>query len=132
MSILAKLKKKIRSDPYLQYFLKNVSRRGHSYQEMMAMPLALFNLLFVYESYVEPNGARIDQIRHAQVLETLYKSSGNLSKEGLRSISINDFDMCGLISGKSQEELLKQKQKADHDNMMRLFVNEDKKDNGKQ
>lgn len=98
---------------------------------MMAMPLSLFNMLFVYENYVEPNGARIDQIRHAQVLETLYKSSGNLSKEGIRSISINDFDMYGLISGQSQEELIKQKQKADHDNMMRLFVNEGK-NNGKQ
>ncbi|CRY67042.1 Uncharacterised protein [Yersinia kristensenii] len=124
--MLLKLKKKIRSDPHIQYYLSVLARRGHSFQEMGSMPLPLFNALFVYETYIAPSGPRIDQIRHAQVLETLYKSSGNLSKEGMRSISINDFDMCSLISGKSQQELLEEQNKKKHDNMMRLFVNEDK------
>lgn len=107
-----------------------LAKRGHSFVEMQSMPLALCNALYVYDTFIAPSGPRIDQIRHAQVLETLYKSSGNLSKEGMRSISIQDFDMYGLISGKSQEELLQDKNKKDHENMMRLFVSEDK--NGKQ
>lgn len=130
MQILLKLKKKIRSDPQVQYYLSVLAKRGHSYSEMGSMPLPLFNALYVYENFIAPSGPRIDQIRHAQVLETIYKSSGNLSKEGMRSISIQDFDMYGLISGKSTEELLQDKNKKDHENMMRLFVSEDK--NGKQ
>ncbi|CNH80826.1 Uncharacterised protein [Yersinia pekkanenii] len=123
-----KLKKKIRCDPQVQYYLSVLARRGHSFQEMGAMPLPLFNALYIYENHIAPSGPRIDQIRHAQVLETLYKSSGNMSKEGMRSISIQDFDMCGLISGKSQQELLEEQNKKKHDNMMRLFTED--KDNG--
>ncbi|EKN4802481.1 hypothetical protein ACX1IQ_21070 [Yersinia enterocolitica] len=94
------------------------------------MPIILFNTLCVFDN-IELSGARVEQIRHAQVMEGLYKSSGNLTKQGMKDMSISDFDMGGLISGKSLEERIEDENKKKHAAMLRLFSGLEDKNNGK-
>lgn len=123
-------KKKIRSDSRIYYYLKSLNKRGHSFDEMEDMPIILFNTLCVFDN-IELSGARVEQIRHAQVMEGLYKSSGNLTKQGMKDMSISDFDMGGLISGKSLEERIEDENKKKHAAMLRLFSGLEDKNNGK-
>ncbi|MEG3135664.1 hypothetical protein SC206_19075 [Rouxiella sp. T17] len=85
------------------------------------MPISLFQYLYVFDAIIEPQGPKVDQLRHAQQMEAMYKSSGNLTEQGMKSLSIENFDYAGLITGKSTEERSNDHKKTIHKNIMSIF-----------
>lgn len=100
--------------------------------EIMSCPFLLFQYLMVLDALIEPSGGYIEQIRHGQLLSAIYMSSGNVSKNDYDKFSpLALADMNGLISGKTQEELLQDRKKENHNKIMSLFDIKDDND-GKQ
>lgn len=68
-------------------------RKGLSKQEMMDFPLPEFLELQLFDEYLEPQSPQLDDIRHSITQANLYRSSGNLSKDGLKRMKAEDFRM---------------------------------------
>lgn len=82
-----------------------IHKRGLSPEELDSLDPELFELLMLYDAVIEPNGARIDQIRYANLCHLIMMSSGNLTQDGMKRAKVDDWDMFGLLSQKSTKEL---------------------------
>lgn len=93
-----------------------------SYDEIMHMPFLLYCYLMVADTCCDPTGGYIDQVRHGQLLSAIYLSSGNVKKTDLGKFSPLELaDYNGILSGKTQEELLQDRQKEKHKRIMAMF-----------
>ncbi|MCW2478119.1 hypothetical protein [Candidatus Symbiopectobacterium sp. NZEC135] len=101
------------------------------YDEIMSMPFLLFQYLMVLDQLIEPSGAYIEQMRHAQTLSAIYLSTGNVKKSDFDKFAPMNFDYIGVLSGKTQEELLQDRKKENYNKIMSLFDIKDNND-GKQ
>lgn len=68
------------------------------------MPLSLFIHLFVYEELINPSSAKVHQIRHTEILQAIWLSTGNIKKEDMGKFSIHELDSLNLISNKTVKE----------------------------
>ncbi|WP_064518813.1 phage tail assembly protein T [Buttiauxella gaviniae] len=88
-------------------------RKGLSKQEMMDLPLPEFCELQLFDEYLEPQSPQLDDIRHSITQANLYRSSGNLSKDGLKRMKAEDFRMFSdeaIFKTPEQLEEIKRKQ----------------------
>lgn len=118
-----------------------IHKRGLSPDELDQLEPELFNALFLYDAVIEPNGARIDQIRYANLCHLILLSSGNLTESGMKSAKVDDWDMFGLLANKTtkqiakDEELAKQEREVTNFNAMAEMIKaealKDKNKNGK-
>lgn len=92
------------------------------YEEIMSMPFLLYQYLMVLDALIEPSGGYIDQLRHGQVLSAIYMASGYVGKNDYDKFTpLALADINGLISGKTQEELIQDRKKENHNKIMSLF-----------
>lgn len=66
-------------------------RKGLSNDEMMALPVTEYWELYIFDSFIEPQGPQVDDFAKAQLLQTLWLTSPNMTKDSSRKIKIKDF-----------------------------------------
>ncbi|EOU9592079.1 hypothetical protein ACOJEA_004779 [Klebsiella aerogenes] len=79
--------------------------------ELYTMPFILFIYLYVFTEIVNPDNARIDQIRHTEMLQAIYLHTGNVSKEHLSKFALGELDSLNLISSKTLREQAEEREK---------------------
>lgn len=98
-----------------------IHKRGLSPDEIDQLDPELFELLMLYDAVIEPNGARVDQIRYANLCHLILMSSGNLTEQGMKNAKVSDWDLFGLLSNKSTKELHEEAVKAKKEQEIRGF-----------
>lgn len=85
--------------------------KGCGVEDLYTMPFSLFIYLFVYDTFVEPNSSRIDQVRHTEILQAIWLSTGNIKKEDLKKFSITELDSLNIINNKTIKEQAEEREK---------------------
>lgn len=98
-----------------------IHKRGLSPDELDQLDPELFHALMLYDAVIEPNGARIDQIRFANLCHLILMSSGNLTEQGMKSAKVSDWDLFGLLSNKTIRELDQEAKKVKEEEQKRSF-----------
>lgn len=86
-------------------------QKGCSVDELCTMPFDLFVHLYVYEEIVNPSSAKVEQIRHTELLQAIWLSTGNIKKEDKHKFSITELDSLNLISMKTIKEQSDEREK---------------------
>ncbi|UAN42540.1 hypothetical protein KGP24_08910 [Enterobacter sp. JBIWA008] len=101
--------------------------------DLYTMPILLFFYLLVFKESVDPDSSQIEQIRHTELLQAIWLSTGNIKKEDIPKFSIYELDSLNIISNKTlaeqqaeREKKIVEQQKANMLNWMGV------KPNGKQ
>ncbi|MCK6643965.1 hypothetical protein L8S64_10350 [Enterobacter bugandensis] len=101
--------------------------------DLYTMPVLLFFYLLVFKQSVDPDSSQIEQIRHTELLQAIWLSTGNIKKEDIPKFSIYELDSLNVISNKTlaeqhaeREKKIADQQKANMLNWMGV------KPNGKQ
>ncbi|HBV4973583.1 TPA: hypothetical protein MDZ92_005390 [Klebsiella pneumoniae] len=101
--------------------------------DLYTMPVLLFFYLLVFKESVDPDSSQIEQIRHTEILQAIWLSTGNIKKEDIPKFSIYELDSLNIISNKTlaeqhaeREKKIAEQQKANMLNWMGV------KPNGKQ
>ncbi|EPK7656498.1 TPA: hypothetical protein PSL42_000252 [Klebsiella oxytoca] len=101
--------------------------------DLYTMPVLLFFYLLIFKESVDPDSSQIEQIRHAELLQAIWLSTGNIKKEDIPKFSIYELDSLNIISNKTlaeqhaeREKKIADQQKANMLNWMGV------KPNGKQ
>ncbi|WP_426729304.1 hypothetical protein [Enterobacter cloacae complex sp. 357B1] len=68
------------------------------------MPVLLFFYLLVFKESVDPDSSQIEQIRHIELLQAIWLSTGNIKKEDIPKFSIYELDSLNIISNKTLAE----------------------------
>jgi len=89
-----------------------IHKRGLSPEELNQLDPDLFNALFLYDAVIEPNGARVEQIRYANLCHLILMSSANLTESGMKSAKVSDWDMFGLLANKTTKQIAKEEEEA--------------------
>lgn len=88
-----------------------INKRGLSPDEIDKLDPELFELLFIFDSVIEPNGARFEHMKFSNLAHLILMSSGNLTEKGLKAAKVTDWDMYGLLSNKTSTELAEEEDK---------------------
>ncbi|MCD1388286.1 hypothetical protein [Escherichia coli] len=80
-------------------------------EDLCTMPFSLFIYLFAYDTFVEPNSSRIEQVRHTEILQAIWLSTGNIKKEDLKKFSITELDSLNIINNKTIKEQAEEREK---------------------
>ncbi|WP_419058925.1 hypothetical protein [Kluyvera georgiana] len=83
-------------------------KRGLSPQELEELDPDVFNALHIYDTLIEPNGSKIEMMKHANLLHTILLTSQSITKEGRQKADIHDWDFLDILgddSLTSQEKL---------------------------
>lgn len=107
----------------MRFALKMMHKRGLSPNELDDLDPDLFNALYIYDTLIEPNGAKMDMLAHAKLCETILLSSGNLTKEGRSKLKVSDFDYLDILgddSLTSKEKANKRKEKEQANNSQNI------------
>jgi hypothetical protein len=99
----------------MRFYLKMIHKRGLSPDEIDNLDPDLFQYLYLYDQVLEPNGTYYDMVKFSNLCHLLLVTSGNISKEGMRKASPNDWDLFGILSGKSTKERREEMEKAELD-----------------
>lgn len=76
-------------------------KRGLSPQDLETLEPEILNALYIYDSHIEPNGARLDMIKHASLCDVILKTSQSITKEGRKNAKLTDWDFLELLSDDS-------------------------------
>lgn len=76
-------------------------KRGLSPQDLEILDPEILNALYIYDSHVEPNGARVDMIKHANICNAILMTSQTITKEGRKNAKLSDWDFLDLLSDDS-------------------------------
>jgi len=90
------------------FTLKLINKRGLSPSELETLDPELFEYLMIYDSSIEPSGARFEHIKYSNLAHLILMSSGNLTEAGMKNASVNDWDMYGLLSNKTVHERIQE------------------------
>lgn len=101
--------------------------------DLYTMSVLLFFYLLIFKESVDPDSSQIEQIRHTELLQAIWLSTGNIKKEDIPKFSIYELDSLNIISNKTlaeqhaeREKKIADQQKANMLNWMGV------KPNGKQ
>lgn len=75
------------------------------------MPVLLFFYLLVFKESVDPDSSQIEQIRHAEILQAIWLSTGNIKKEDIPKFSVYELDSLNIISNKTLAEQQAEREK---------------------
>jgi hypothetical protein len=98
-----------------------IHKRGLSPEELNRLDPEIFEALLIYDSVIEPNGGRVDQIRYANLCHLILMSSGNLTEDGMKRAKVDDWDLFGLLSNKSTKQISEESAKAKEEAQQRNF-----------
>jgi len=94
------------------------------------MPVLLFFYLLVFKESVDPDSSQIEQIRHTELLQAIWLSTGNIKKEDIPKFSIYELDSLNIISNKTlaeqhaaREKKIAEQLKANMPNWLRVQPN---------
>lgn len=82
-----------------------INKRGLSPYEIDNIDPELFECLFLFDQFIEPNGARFEHMKFSNLAHLILMSSGNLTEKGMKAAKVQDWDMYGLLSNKTGTEL---------------------------
>ncbi|MCK6742811.1 hypothetical protein L8S62_10190 [Enterobacter cloacae] len=88
-------------------------KRGLSLEDISNIDPDLFNALYIYDTVIEPNGAKIDMIKHANLCNLILMTSQSISTEGRKKAKVKDWDFLDLLSDSSltvREKALKREE----------------------
>ncbi len=75
------------------------------------MPILLFYYLLIFNETVNPDSAQVEQIRHTELLQAIWLSTGNIRKEDIKKFNIHELDSLNLISAKTIKEQKEEREK---------------------
>jgi len=111
------------------FTLKLINKRGLSPSELETLDPELFEYLMIYDSSIEPSGAKFEHIKYSNLAHLILMSSGNLTEAGMKKASVQDWDMYGLLSNKTVHERIQEeidleqsKQQLQNAAMMRFIT----------
>ncbi|MDI4774655.1 hypothetical protein MJI35_23845, partial [Salmonella enterica subsp. enterica serovar Anatum] len=105
--------KKIRTDSQLRFTLKMLHKRGLSLEEIDTIDPDIFNALFIYYTLIEPNLARMEMIKYANLCNLLLMTSQSITPEARKKAKVSDWDFADLLSDVSltmREKALKREE----------------------
>ncbi|HCO4685388.1 TPA: hypothetical protein N8X55_000090 [Escherichia coli] len=76
-------------------------KRGLSLEDLNNIEPELLDALYVYDTLIEPNGQKIEMLKHSNLLYSIYMTSQNITKEGRKKLNINDFDFLDILGDDS-------------------------------
>ncbi|EIS2836063.1 hypothetical protein MOV73_000875 [Raoultella ornithinolytica] len=79
--------------------------------DLYTMPVLLFFYLLVFKESVDPDSSQIEQIRHTEILQAIWLSTGNIKKEDIPKFSIYELDSLNIISNKTLAEQQAEREK---------------------
>ena len=79
--------------------------------DLYTMPVLLFFYLLVFKESVDPDSSQIEQIRHAEILQAIWLSTGNIKKEDIPKFSVYELDSLNIISNKTLAEQQAEREK---------------------
>lgn len=85
----------------MRFTLKMLHKRGLSLEDLNNIEQELLDALYVYDTLIEPNGPKIEMLKHANLLYSIYMTSQNMTKEGRKKLNINDFDFLDILGDDS-------------------------------
>ncbi|HHA2355732.1 TPA: hypothetical protein ACOEP5_000005 [Enterobacter hormaechei subsp. xiangfangensis] len=101
--------------------------------DLYTMPVLLFFYLLIFKESVDPDSSQIEQIRHTELLQAIWLSTGNIKKEDIPKFSIYELDSLNIISNKTLAEQLAEREKKIADQQKANMLNwMGVKPNGKQ
>lgn len=101
----------MRRDPVLKLALSLLNKNGFGVEELCTMPVLLFYYLLIYNETVNPDSAQVEQIRHTELLQAIWLSTGNIRKEDIPKFNIHELDSLNLISTKTIKEQKEEREK---------------------
>lgn len=101
----------MRRDPVLKLALSLLNKNGCGVEELCTMPVLLFYYLLIYNETVNPDSAQVEQIRHTELLQAIWLSTGNIRKEDIPKFNIHELDSLNLISAKTIKEQKEEREK---------------------
>lgn len=101
--------------------------------DLYTMPVLLFFYLLIFKESVDPDSSQIEQIRHTELLQAIWLSTGNIKKEDIPKFSIYELDSLNIISNKTLAEQYAEREKKIADQQKANMLNwMGVKPNGKQ
>jgi len=101
--------------------------------DLYTMPVLLFFYLLIFKESVDPDSSQIEQIRHTELLQAIWLSTGNIKKEDIPKFSIYELDSLNIISNKTLAEQHAEREKKIADQQKTNMLNwMGVKPNGKQ
>lgn len=91
--------------------LSLLNKHGCAVDELCNMPILLFYYLTIYNEIVNPDSAQVQQIRHTELLQAIWLSSGHIKKEDLPKFNIHELDSLDLVANKTLAELQEEREK---------------------
>lgn len=88
-----------------------IVNKGCGVEDLCTMPFSLWIYLYVYQEIVNPSSSRIDQIRHTELLQAIWLSTGNVPKENIKNFQLTELDTLNLIDGKTTKEQAEEREK---------------------
>lgn len=95
-------------------------RRGFTSDEIHRMPLNEFYELWLFETFIEPQGPIMDDFYQARLTHSIFANNPNLTKEGRKKLNMKDFYMIKDKVFKSKEELEQERKKAEEANRIKM------------
>jgi len=80
-------------------------RRGFTHQEILDMDIPMFFELWLFDTYIEPQGPVMNDLYQARLAHTVKAYSSVLSEKGRKEMKLEDFLMMKDTVFKSPEEL---------------------------
>ncbi|XIR21398.1 hypothetical protein AB2F71_02825 [Escherichia coli] len=85
----------------MRFTLKMLHKRGLSLEDLNNIEPELLDALYVYDTLIEPNGQKIEMLKHSNLLYSIYMTSQNITKDGRKKLNINDFDFLDILGDDS-------------------------------
>lgn len=88
-------------------------KRGLSLEEIDTIDHDIFNALYIYDTLIEPNGARMEMIKYANLCNLLLMTSQSITPEARKKAKVSDWDFADLLSDVSltmREKALKREE----------------------
>lgn len=108
-----------------------INKRGLSPIEFEQVDDELFQYLMVYDTFVDPSGARYEMLKHAHLCQTITLNNSHMTKSVASNIKITDYDFLGILEEGTRSEKQQQKQQEQESRNNDFFASRMKQIKGK-
>lgn len=88
-----------------------INKRGLTPEEFEQVDEELFKHLMIYDTFIEPSGARFEMLKHAHLCQTITLNNSNMTKDVAKSIKTIDYDFLGILDGGTTKERMEAREK---------------------
>lgn len=99
-------------------------RRGLSSDEISSMPINQYFELYIFDTFIEPQGPVLQDLHSAQIAHSLYMTAPGMTKKHAEKIKLKDFMFIKGTVFKSEDEIKEEQAKKDevrNQNVMNMF-----------